>query len=183
MIIAGHRRVRAAIAAGLTQIAVLVAGPEEDAGDDQLRALMENAFLGFFGGPLPDVIHLPGRDCLGKGDAGEAAGLVAVVGNGDENRQDPLHRLDDGFADQRGQHHSVVNVQPLVYRLLQQRGDRMGASLAPFLGNPVDLPTYRPLYPTNRLDSRPGFGVFLCTIRIFIQPIRSPRGSNPLCLR
>ena len=42
MTIYGHRRVRGAIAAGLTEIRVLVLGEEMDADDDRLRALVEN---------------------------------------------------------------------------------------------------------------------------------------------
>ena len=42
MTIYGHRRVRGAIAAGLSEIRVLVLGEEMDADDDRLRALVEN---------------------------------------------------------------------------------------------------------------------------------------------
>ena len=42
MTIYGHRRVRGAIAATLGKIQVLVLGPDEDASDDRLRALVEN---------------------------------------------------------------------------------------------------------------------------------------------
>ncbi len=42
MTIYGHRRVRGAIAAALGTIQVLVLGPDEDASDDRLRALVEN---------------------------------------------------------------------------------------------------------------------------------------------
>ena len=96
-----------------------------------------------------------------------------MVGNRDQKRQQALDPLEDGLANERREHDGVMDVQALVHRLLEERGDRVGAGQTALRRNPVNLLTYGLFNPTGGDKCPAAGGVFFYTIRIYIQRTRN----------